>query len=105
MDFNELLSEVDAMFADIASDNKITIKRGSKTVGSGFGIWAEQKAGYDSNAAMQTIVNTRVLLLSGSVKPPEDGDELVTKDGLFTVRSVETTRPTTTTLLYRVEVS
>lgn len=54
-----------------------------------------------------TAVGSLTMLLSGSIESPEVGDELLVDDGngnQYYIESVDAVKPSTTTLLYRVNL-
>lgn len=104
LDYAPIAKRVDAALRKVGVPVKVT--RNGNTVGSAYGIFVERKNTLDaSEALMQTTVRQRVLKLSGLSKPPAIGDTVTTDKDEFTVASVETTRPTTVTLMYSLELT
>jgi hypothetical protein len=103
VNYKSIVQRVDSAFKKAGMQVKIT--RGDVTVGTGYGLFVQSKATMESSPLLQTTISQKVFKLSGAAKAPEVGDTLIANKETFTVKSVETTRPTTTTLAYVLEVS
>lgn len=108
IDYKAIQGKADKAFKKLGFP--VSVMRGTSKVGSGYGVFTENKTAYDqttriqSALAAQTAFSHRTLLLSGSFKAPLVGDSVVSEKETFLVKSVEALRPTDTTLLYTLEV-
>lgn len=106
MDYSALASKGHELISRFGL--KVSLTRAGATVGSGVGVFIQSKSedasSPSSSVLAQTSQNARTLLLSGLIKAPLVGDVLTSDKQSWTVQSVEITRPTNVTLLYRVEV-
>lgn len=78
-------------------------------VGSGKGAFVEDKQENESRTPSailaSTAIRNRTAVLSAAFKGVQANDRLVADKVTYTVKSVTTYRPTTTTIAYEVEVS
>lgn len=78
-------------------------------VGKGSGLFTADKQANETSSRSallaSTAIRTREVLLSPSFKDVRVNDRLIADKATYTVTSVETIRPTTTTLAYRCEVT
>lgn len=104
LDYAPIAKRIDAALRKVGVPVKVT--RNGSAVGAGYGVFVERKNSMDTTEPlMQTTVRQRVLKLSGLAKPPAIGDTITVDKDEFTVSSVETTRPTTVTLVYTLELT
>lgn len=87
----------------------VTLTRGASTIANTVGAFVKSRAEDDrsvpSSIMASTTMTRRALLISGLSTPPQVGD-LVTADGIdYIIGAVETIRPATITVLYKVELS
>ena len=102
LDFKLVQGKVNSAFAKIGTQVKVT--RAGASVGTGYGLFVANTTKLESSGSFQTGLSTRTLKLAIN-KAPEIGDIVVVDKQTFTVTGVETVRPTTTTLLYTLELT
>ena len=88
---------------------RISVTRGDESVGKGWAVFvakSEADAESPGSAQMaQTATTTRQVLVSGLMRAPQTGDVVSADKESWRVLMVEAVRPTTTTLIYKCEVS
>lgn len=106
MDYAALAKTGNRLLQQHGMSMKVT--RAGVAVGSAYGIFVKAETKDETSSASSVLASTsqtvKGLLLSGLAKAPLVGDVLSADKGSWTVRAVDTVRPTTTTVLYKLDV-
>lgn len=86
----------------------VSVIRGTTKVASGYGVFVESESKNEmistSSLRAQTTISTKTLLLSGFAKAPAVGDTVLVDKVTYVIQGIKLVRPTTTTILYKLEV-
>ena len=106
MNYAALASGADKLLKTYGA--KATVRRAGANITSGWGVLSQAETRNEtarpSSVLASTAIATKTLLLSGLAKPVLVGDVVTFDATNYTVSAVETIRPATTTVLYKLEV-
>lgn len=87
----------------------VVLKRNGSTIATTVGVFVASKADTDktveSSIRLATTTSKRALLVSGLSAAPEVGDYITADSTDYYVTVVETIRPSTVTVLYKLELT
>ena len=103
MDYANIANVTTKILSRFGAPLKVT--RGGAVVGTGYGIFDEQKSGYETTEQFQTAVTKKTIVASKLAKTPQVGDIVTFLKTNYTVSGVAVTSPTGTDVLYTLEVT